>query len=95
MQPEITIYYASICSLCTKAITFLRSRNLDFTAKSVTWDENAGAFHDTPNAREMMSRCGQTVDFVPQIFVGDTHVPGWRKLEPMIDSGAFDRLISP
>ena len=93
MQPEITIYYASVCGLCTKAIEFLRSRNLDFHAKPVVWDNQADAFTDTPNAREMMTRCNATVDFVPQIFIGQTHIAGWRKLEPMIASGAFDRLL--
>lgn len=93
MQPEITIYYINICGLCTKAVDFLRSRNLDFHAKSVRWDESADAFHDTPTAREMMQRCGETVDFVPQIFIGDTHIAGWRKLEPMIKDGSFDRLF--
>lgn len=93
MQPEITIYYASICGLCTKAIEFLRSRNLEFHAKPVTWDQTADAFVDTPTAREMFARCGETLDFVPQIFIGKTHIAGWRKLEPMIANGTFDRLL--
>ena len=93
MQPEITIYYAHVCGLCTKAIEFLRSRNLDFHAKPVEWDNRADAFIDTPNAREMIKRCGETVDFVPQIFIGTSHIKGWRKLEPMITNGAFDRLL--
>jgi glutaredoxin-related protein len=41
----------------------------------------------------MFRRCGETVDFVPQIFIRGTHVAGWRKLEPMIESGEFDRLL--
>lgn len=96
-QPEIVIYYASVCGLCTKAIDFLRSRNLAFHAKPVVWDAAADAFVDTPVSREMFDRCGGKVDFVPQIFIGDQHIAGWRKLEPMIASGDFDQrlLASP
>ncbi len=93
MVSNIDVYYCSICGLCTKALEFLRARNLDFNARAVEWDGEAGAFKDSPNAREMTRRCGATVDFVPQFFIGDTHVAGWRKLEPMIESGAFDRLL--
>ena len=92
-MPKIDIYYCSICTLCTEAIEFLRSRNLTFTAHAVEWDEAADAFRDSPEAREMMNRCGETVDIVPQIFIGDTHVAGWKKLQPMIESGKFDRLL--
>jgi glutaredoxin len=94
MQTEITVYYTNICGLCTKALDFLRSRNLAFRALPVKWNEQTDAFEDTPNAREMMQRCGKTVDFVPQIFIGKTHIAGWRKLEPMIVSGEFDRLLN-
>ncbi|MFU8781187.1 MAG: glutaredoxin domain-containing protein [Kiritimatiellia bacterium] len=94
MQPEITIYYTNICGLCTKAIEYLRSQNLAFQAKPVIWDQPSDAFADTPNAREMIKRCGETVDFVPQIFIGNTHIAGWRKLEPMIASGELDQLLS-
>ena len=47
-----------------------------------------------PNiSEEMIERSGRTS--VPQIFIGDRHIPGWRKLEPMIESGDFDKLIPP
>lgn len=90
---EITIYYASVCGLCTKALEFLRSQGVTFTAKAVEWDAEADAFRDGPNAREMHARCGETVDFVPQIFIGKTHIKGWRTLEPMIASGEIDPLL--
>jgi glutaredoxin len=93
-QPEIVIYYTNICGLCTKAIDFLRSRNLAFTAKPVHWDQARNAFTESQNAKEMFDRCGEHVDFVPQIFIGNQHIKGWRKLEPMIDSGEFDKLLA-
>jgi len=88
--PAIEIYYADICGLCHKAMHYFRSRNLAFTAHEVHWD--GGKFVDSPASREMARRCGP-VDFVPQIFVNGHHVAGWRKLEPMIQSGEFDRLL--
>ena len=94
MKPSIDVYYATVCGLCTNAIEFFRSRGLDFQAYSVTWDDAAQQFADSPNAREMHRRCGQKVDIVPQIFINGTHVAGWRKLEPMIASGEFDRLLA-
>jgi len=41
----------------------------------------------------MYARCREEVIFVPQIFIGDVHIKGWRKLEPMIASGEIDALI--
>jgi len=92
-MPTIDIYYASICGLCTKAVEFLRSRNLTFTAYAVEWDGEEEEFVDSINVREMYRRCGEKVDFVPQIFIGDTHIPGWRQLEPMIESGEIDEVL--
>lgn len=93
-RPVIEIYYADICGLCHKAMDYFRSRGLDFTAHEVFWDAAADRFTDTETAREMHARCGGEVDFVPQIFVRGTHIPGWRTLEPMIANGAFDRLLA-
>lgn len=94
MTPTIDIYYASICGLCTKAIEFLRGRGLTFTAHAVEWDGHNDRFVDSPNVREMYRRCGEPVDFVPQIFIGGTHIKGWRQLEPLIQSGEIDRILA-
>jgi glutaredoxin len=93
MTAHVEIYYASICSLCTKAIEFFRSRGVTFTAYSVGFDREKDCFIDSPNTAEMFRRCGKKVDFVPQIFIGDRHIPGWRALEPMIASGEIDSLL--
>lgn len=90
---SVDLYYASVCGLCTKAIEFFRNRGVTFTAYAVEWDAENDAFVDSPNAREMTRRCGKPTDFVPQIFVGDHHIKGWRQLEPMIESGEVDALI--
>jgi glutaredoxin len=90
---KVDIYYARICGLCTKAVDFFRSRGVTFTSYGVEWDGEKDAFVDSENTREMYKRCGEEVDFVPQIFIGDLHIKGWRALEPMIESGEIDALI--
>ncbi len=92
-MPKIDIYYCRVCGLCTKAINFLRDRGVTFTAYAVEYDSQKDEFIDSGNVREMYRRCGERVDFVPQIFIGETHIRGWKKLKPMIRSGEIDALI--
>jgi glutaredoxin len=90
---KIDIYYASICGLCTEAINFFRSRGVTFTALAVEWDDEKDEFKDSENTRAMYRRCGEKVIFVPQIFIGDRHIAGWKKLKPMIESGEIDTIL--
>ena len=90
---QIDIYYSRVCGLCTKAIEFFHSRGVTFTAYAVEYDKEADAFTDSKNTREMYRRCGEKVEFVPQIFIGDRYIGGWRKLEPLIGSGEIDGLL--
>lgn len=90
---SVEIYYARVCGLCTKALDFFRGRGVTFTAYAVEWDGAKEEFVDSANTREMYERCGERIDFVPQMFIGDQHVKGWRKLESMIASGEIDRLL--
>lgn len=90
---DVEIYYARICGLCTKALEFLRERGVTYKALAVEWDGDKEEFVDAKNTRSMYRRCGEKVDFVPQIFIGDRHIKGWRTLEPMIQSGEIDALI--
>jgi glutaredoxin len=89
----IDIYYCRICGLCTEAINFFRSRGVTFTAHAVEWDDAKEEFADSETTRAMYKRCGEKVEFVPQMFIGNTHIAGWKKLKPMIESGEIDRLI--
>lgn len=93
-QPRIEIYYAEVCGLCHKAMDFFRSRGLEFSAYEIGYDREKDDWVPSPTVDEMKRRAGD-VDFVPQIFLADeTHIPGWRKLEPMIESGEFDALLT-
>jgi glutaredoxin 3 len=89
---QIDIYYSSVCGLCTKAIDFFYNRGVTFTAHAIGYDEAADEFVDSETTREMYKRCGDQVEFVPQIFIGDRYIGGWRKLEALIESGEIDTL---
>ena len=92
-QPEVHIYYAKVCGLCTKAIDYLHKRGVSFTAYAIEYNEEADCFVDSEYTQEMYRRCGGPVEFVPQIFIGKRHIGGWRKLEPLIQSGEIDHLL--
>lgn len=94
-EPHITIYYAEVCGLCHKAINWFRERDLSFFAHEVEWDKEAERFVDSENTRAMYEACGEEVDFVPQIFINGRHIPGWKTLEPMIESGEIEKLLVP
>jgi glutaredoxin len=70
-----------------------RERGLDFDAYEVGYDADADDWVPGPTVDEMKRRAGD-VDFVPQIFVNGHHIAGWKKLEPMKESGEFDRLLA-
>jgi cytidine deaminase len=94
-EPTIDLFYADVCGLCHKAIAYFRERNLKIQTYEVLWDQANDRFHDSANSRTMMERCGETVDFVPQIFINGHHIKGWRALEPLIASGEIEQLLYP
>lgn len=91
---QVTIYFAEVCGLCHKAMDWMRTQSIPFEAKEIVYDAEADAFVDSPNTREMYERVGKEVDFVPQIFLGERHIPGYRALEPMIESGDVYELLA-
>jgi glutaredoxin-related protein len=92
MKKPIVIYYASICGLCHKAMNAFIERGLDFDARCIGYDKESDAWLPSENLTELEEQIG-TFDFVPQMFIYGTHVAGWKKLEPMMESGEFDRLL--
>ena len=93
-ETKIEIYYSKVCGLCTKAIDYLHKRGVTFTAIAIEYDRKTDEFVDSEDTREMYRRCGEKVEFVPQIFIGERHIGGWRKLKPMIKSGEIEQLLS-
>ena len=90
--PDIEIYFADICSLCHKAMNWMRSRGFEFEAVEVFWDSARDRWIDDANSRPMLSESGN-VDFVPQLFINGRHIMGWRRLEPMIQSGEIEDIL--
>ena len=90
---QIDLYYSRVCGLCTKAIDFFHSRGVTFTAYAVEYDAEADAFVDSDNTREMYRRCGEKVEFVPQIFIGGQVIGGCNELFTANDNGTLQRLL--
>ncbi len=92
MKPVIRLYYAEICGLCHKAMDWMRSRGFEFEAVEVFWDAARDRWVEDDNSRAMIRECGN-VDFVPQIFINGRHIMGWRRLEPLIQSGEIEDVL--
>lgn len=90
---KITIYFAEVCGLCHKAMDWMSEHDIPFVAKEIDYDPVAEAFIDSENTREMFARIGKEVDFVPQIFINQRYIPGYKKLEPMIESGEIFEIL--
>jgi glutaredoxin len=88
---KVEIFYAEMCGLCHEAMDYFKAQGIDFEAYEVTW--TGEDWEDSEHAREMRRRCGPDVDFVPQIFVDGKHIPGWKTLSAMIESGELARLL--
>ena len=93
MPADIEVFYAQMCDLCHKAMDYFDEQGLPYKKYEVQWDSANNSWKDSENARLMYERCGEEVDFVPQIFVNGKHIKGWTSLGQMIASGAFDELI--
>lgn len=88
---KVEIYYAQMCGLCHKAMDYFREKGIPFDAYEVKW--KGDGWEDSENAREMRRRCGDDVDFVPQIFINGRHIKGWKTLSVLIESGEIDREL--
>lgn len=81
---KVTIYTRAFCPYCTRAVSLLEKKGVDFT------EIDAGM--DPDKKQEMVSRAGGARTF-PQIFVGDTHVGGCDEMMAMERAGKLDPLI--
>ena len=90
---DVEIYYADMCGLCHQAMDVFREKGIEFEAYRLEWDGENNEFKDSEYARELYRRCGEKVDFVPQFFIHGEWISGWAELEPMIQSGEFDKML--
>jgi glutaredoxin len=80
-----------MCDLCHKAMDYFRERGIPVDAYELKW--KGDGWEDSENARELKRRCGEDVDFVPQIFIDGRHIPGWKTLSELIETGKIEAWI--
>ncbi len=83
-MPQILVYCTNACPYCHMALRLLEKKGVE--AERVYVDR-------LPERRlEMVNRAGKTS--VPQIFIGDYHVGGYRELAQLDLEGKLDSLLS-
>jgi glutaredoxin 3 len=79
------VYTTPYCSFCVSAKALLRRKGVAFSEINVAGEPERRA--------EMVARAnGRTT--VPQIFVGTTHVGGYRELCQLDAAGSLDPLLA-
>ena len=81
---DVTIYTRQFCPYCTRAVSLLKSKNVNFN------EIDAGM--DAQKKAEMVERSGGGRTF-PQIFIGDKHVGGCDDMMALERSGTLDSLL--
>ena len=81
---DVTIYTRQFCPYCTRAVSLLKSKNVNFN------EIDAGM--DAQKKAEMVERSGGGRTF-PQIFIGDKHVGGCDDMMELERSGKLDSLL--
>jgi glutaredoxin 3 len=81
---DVTIYTRQFCPYCTRAVSLLKSKNVNFN------EIDAGM--DAQKKAEMVERSGGGRTF-PQIFIGEKHVGGCDDMMALEKSGKLDSLL--
>jgi glutaredoxin 3 len=80
---DVRIYTTSYCGYCMAAKALLKSRAIAFEERDVTRE---------PAEREwLVERTGQRT--VPQIFLGDVPIGGFRELSELDRSGTLEKIL--
>lgn len=81
---NITVYTKNLCSFCSAAKQILKSNNYHYKEVNMEGDHSLMI--------EIMQKSGQRT--VPQIFVGETSVGGYRELTAALANGEFAKLVA-
>jgi len=81
---QITIYTRPFCGYCSRAVSLLRAKGVEFI------EIEAG--FDPEKRREMMERSGRHT--FPQIFVGETHLGDCDEMMELDREGRLDSLLA-
>ncbi|HBF91478.1 MAG TPA: glutaredoxin 3 [Hyphomonas atlantica] len=81
---EVTIYTRQFCPYCTRAVSLLKSKNVEFN------EIDAGM--DAQKKAEMVERSGGGRTF-PQIFIADQHIGGCDDMMALEAQSALDTKL--
>jgi glutaredoxin 3 len=81
---HVTIYTRPGCGYCTRAVSLLEQKGVEFTEIEAGYDPALRA--------EMMQRSGRAT--FPQIFVGETHIGGCDDMMLLERRGQLDPLLA-
>jgi len=81
---KVEIYTAMMCPFCTRAVSLLKKKGVDFDEVDVTFSPK--------KRRAMAERAGATS--VPQIWINDHHVGGSDDLYALESAGKLDGLLT-
>ena len=82
--PLVTVWTTDSCPYCESAKRLLQARNIPFTEKRIAYDDDAGW-------TEAAKRSGMKT--MPQIYIGETLVGGFRELSALDASGKLRALF--
>ena len=80
---KITVYTRQLCGFCTRATQVLAEAGYAF--------EEIAADGNPALRAELLKRSGQST--LPQIFVGDESMGGYRELTLMLSNGRFAQML--
>ena len=81
---HVTIYTRPFCGFCSRAISLLTEKQVEFTEIEAGFD---------PEIRqEMVRRSGRNT--FPQIFVGEQHIGGCDDMMALEREGRLDELLA-
>lgn len=82
---KVTIYTRMMCPYCTRAVSLLEKKGVDF--------EEIDAGRDPARKQEMINRSNGGMTF-PQIFIGNEHIGGCDEMMAMERSGSLDAMLA-
>lgn len=82
---QVTIYTRAFCPYCSRALSLLKQKGVDFT--------HIDAGMDAQKRAEMIQRSNGARTY-PQIFVGETHIGGCDDMMALERAGKLDLLLS-
>jgi glutaredoxin 3 len=84
MDKKVLVYVKDYCPFCTRAKSLLENKGIAFETINLEGQED--------KYKELKEQTGMQT--VPQIFIGDHFVGGYRELSAFEATGELDRLLN-